>query len=270
LPGSSRGAPNGCSGRLGSRDLCYAPVSSAWASRLSGGVPAHEPRYRRAPMPETEPAAELNQGFSEPGAAARPWTDVTGVCRPPRWSGCRPCAATGAARHAAAGHLAGRGAALLRRLARAESDEPAGPSRLRPGGGRQPGPGRPGRGGRGTGCPGDRSGATAAAGGAVEVQARLRCHGHRRRVPRSGWPPGARVRRHPGEGPRVRQEPLQPDPVPLHRRRRHLTPLTAGSEASFRSVVTSAGDRRIAPGPCSAPGSRPDSRSPSVTILERA
>jgi len=30
-------------------------------------------------MPETEPAAELNEGFSEPGAAARPWTEVAGV-----------------------------------------------------------------------------------------------------------------------------------------------------------------------------------------------
>ena len=30
-------------------------------------------------MPGTEPAAELNQGFSEPGAAARPWTEVAGV-----------------------------------------------------------------------------------------------------------------------------------------------------------------------------------------------
>jgi len=27
-------------------------------------------------MPETEPAAELNEGFSEPGAAARPWPVV--------------------------------------------------------------------------------------------------------------------------------------------------------------------------------------------------
>ena len=27
-------------------------------------------------MPETEPTAELNEGFSEPGAAARPWTEV--------------------------------------------------------------------------------------------------------------------------------------------------------------------------------------------------
>jgi general stress protein 26 len=30
-------------------------------------------------MPETEPTAELNDGFSEPGAAARPWTEVAGV-----------------------------------------------------------------------------------------------------------------------------------------------------------------------------------------------
>ena len=30
-------------------------------------------------MPETEPAAELNEGFSEPGAAARPWTEAAGV-----------------------------------------------------------------------------------------------------------------------------------------------------------------------------------------------
>ena len=30
-------------------------------------------------MPETEPAAELNEGFSEPGAAARPWTEVAEV-----------------------------------------------------------------------------------------------------------------------------------------------------------------------------------------------
>ena len=30
-------------------------------------------------MPEIEPAAELNEGFSEPGAVARPWTEVAGV-----------------------------------------------------------------------------------------------------------------------------------------------------------------------------------------------
>jgi general stress protein 26 len=30
-------------------------------------------------MPETEPTAELNEGFSEPGAAARPWTEVAEV-----------------------------------------------------------------------------------------------------------------------------------------------------------------------------------------------
>jgi hypothetical protein len=30
-------------------------------------------------MPGTEPAAELNEGFSQPGAAARPWTEVAEV-----------------------------------------------------------------------------------------------------------------------------------------------------------------------------------------------
>jgi general stress protein 26 len=30
-------------------------------------------------MPQTEPAAELNEGFSEPGAAARPWAEVAEV-----------------------------------------------------------------------------------------------------------------------------------------------------------------------------------------------
>ena len=30
-------------------------------------------------MPETEPTAELNEGFSEPGATARPWTEVAEV-----------------------------------------------------------------------------------------------------------------------------------------------------------------------------------------------
>jgi general stress protein 26 len=30
-------------------------------------------------MPETEPVAELNQGFSEPGAAAPPWAEVAGL-----------------------------------------------------------------------------------------------------------------------------------------------------------------------------------------------
>jgi general stress protein 26 len=30
-------------------------------------------------MPQTEPAAELNEGFSELGAAARPWTEVAEV-----------------------------------------------------------------------------------------------------------------------------------------------------------------------------------------------
>jgi general stress protein 26 len=30
-------------------------------------------------MPETEPAVQLNEGFSEPGAAAPPWAEVAGV-----------------------------------------------------------------------------------------------------------------------------------------------------------------------------------------------
>ena len=30
-------------------------------------------------MPETEPTVELNEGFSEPGAAARPWAEVADV-----------------------------------------------------------------------------------------------------------------------------------------------------------------------------------------------
>jgi general stress protein 26 len=30
-------------------------------------------------MPQTGPAAELNEGFSEPGAAARPWAEVAGI-----------------------------------------------------------------------------------------------------------------------------------------------------------------------------------------------
>jgi general stress protein 26 len=34
---------------------------------------------RRTAMTETEPAAELNEGFSEPGAAAPPWAEVASV-----------------------------------------------------------------------------------------------------------------------------------------------------------------------------------------------
>ena len=30
-------------------------------------------------MPQTEPVAEFNESFSEPGATAPPWTDVTDV-----------------------------------------------------------------------------------------------------------------------------------------------------------------------------------------------
>jgi general stress protein 26 len=30
-------------------------------------------------MPQTEPVAELSEGFSEPGATARPWAEVAGV-----------------------------------------------------------------------------------------------------------------------------------------------------------------------------------------------
>jgi general stress protein 26 len=30
-------------------------------------------------MPQTEPAAELNEGFSEPGAAARPWPEIAEI-----------------------------------------------------------------------------------------------------------------------------------------------------------------------------------------------
>jgi Pyridoxamine 5'-phosphate oxidase len=40
---------------------------------------ARTPIQEAAATPETEPGAELNEGFSEPGAAARPWTEVAGV-----------------------------------------------------------------------------------------------------------------------------------------------------------------------------------------------
>ena len=32
-------------------------------------------------MTQAEPAAELNEGFSEPGAAARPWAEVAAADR---------------------------------------------------------------------------------------------------------------------------------------------------------------------------------------------
>ena len=68
-------------------------------------------------MPETEPTAELNEGFSEPGATARLWTEVAEVLSETEmfWLSTMPRRA--AARHAASGDLAGRGAALLRRVA---------------------------------------------------------------------------------------------------------------------------------------------------------
>jgi hypothetical protein len=212
-------------------------------------------------MPEIEPTAELNEGFSEPGATARPWTEVTEVLSetemfwlstvrrdgqphvtplPAIWLGGALHFCAGSHEQKAKNLQANPGCVLA-----------VGANQFR------------------AGLDVVVEGPAAAAGGVVEVQARLGFHGHRGWVPRSGWPSGARVRRHSGEGPRVRQEPLQPDPVSLHRLSRHLTPLTAGG------VHHSAWSSRV-------PGSSarfwilhcteklPSSRSPSVTNLARA
>jgi general stress protein 26 len=54
-------------------------MSSAWAPRLSGDELIERNLNGRASMPETEPTVELNEGFSEPGAAAPPWAEVADV-----------------------------------------------------------------------------------------------------------------------------------------------------------------------------------------------
>jgi hypothetical protein len=54
-------------------------------------------------MPQTEPTAELNAGFSEPGAAAPPWAEVAE-------------ALSNSARHASPSYLARRNASLLHRF----------------------------------------------------------------------------------------------------------------------------------------------------------
>ena len=68
-------------------------------------------------MSQTEPVAELNESFSEPGASAPPWTEVAAVLTASEmfWlSTVRRRRA--AARRPAARDLAGRNAALLHRL----------------------------------------------------------------------------------------------------------------------------------------------------------
>jgi general stress protein 26 len=54
-------------------------MSSAWPPRLSGDELIERNLNGRASMPETEPTVELNEGFSEPGAAAPPWAEVADV-----------------------------------------------------------------------------------------------------------------------------------------------------------------------------------------------
>lgn len=68
---------------------------------------APNPMHGEGLMPETEPTAELNEGFSGPDATARPWAEVVDVLsqsegvlavdRAPRWA---------TACHAAPGDLA--------------------------------------------------------------------------------------------------------------------------------------------------------------------
>jgi hypothetical protein len=67
-------------------------------------------------MPETEPTAELNEGFSEPGAAARPWTEVAEVLSETEMFWLLTMRRNGRP-HAAVGDLVGQDAALLRRVA---------------------------------------------------------------------------------------------------------------------------------------------------------
>lgn len=73
-------------------------------------------------MPETERIAELNEGFSEPGAQAPPWADVAEVLSGSEMFWLSTVRRDEqAARHAAAGHLARRGAVLLLRRAGTEN-----------------------------------------------------------------------------------------------------------------------------------------------------
>ena len=68
-------------------------------------------------MSQTEPVAELNESFSEPGASAPPWTDVTDVLTASEMFWLSTVApGRAAARHPAARDLAGRNAVLLHRL----------------------------------------------------------------------------------------------------------------------------------------------------------
>lgn len=41
-------------------------------------------------MPQTRPTTELNEGFSEPGAAARPWAEVAGHAQLRRLAAVKP------------------------------------------------------------------------------------------------------------------------------------------------------------------------------------
>jgi hypothetical protein len=67
-------------------------------------------------VPETEPTAKLNEGFSEPGAAARPWTEVAEVLSETEMFWLSNMRRNGRP-YAAAGDLVGQDAALLRRVA---------------------------------------------------------------------------------------------------------------------------------------------------------
>src|ERR1700730_18241129 len=59
--------------------LRHGAMSSVWPPRLSGDELIERVPERTASMPETEPIVELNEGFSEPGAAARPWAEIADV-----------------------------------------------------------------------------------------------------------------------------------------------------------------------------------------------
>ena len=69
-------------------------------------------------MRGTEPTAELNEGFSEPGAAARPWTEVAAVLAETEMFWLSTVRGDGRPHVTPLpAILAGRGAAFLRRVA---------------------------------------------------------------------------------------------------------------------------------------------------------
>ena len=123
-------------------------------------------------MPETEPTAQLNEVFSQPGATASPWAEAARVLSAAEMFWLSTVRRDGRPHVTPLPAIWADGdAALLRRLPRAESQEHGVRSPLRPNHRHHPAPLGARRRGRGNRRPGDQYQTAGTAGGDVEVQA---------------------------------------------------------------------------------------------------